>query len=409
MAAGPEPSPRTFIGRTEAVDQLRRRVDEARAGRGGLSLVVGEVGIGKTALMRLVAQECRDRGMSVLSARAGGLDLPPPLQLIRDALATGPAPPTGQEPLGAPSTSLAAMVPPTPSSPVMIGFAGPSEGWGSGPATGEDRLLDALGRSHDGPVDPRHKPFQQLAKELRRLVDQGPTVLILQELDRADEASLQFLSYLVPDLRRHPLWIVGSSLPLDQIPEARRAWLERLKREAGTEEIPLRPLTAQEVADFVRPLLAGREPDPGEIARWHAQSGGNPLFLERLARSALPPAASTSAGLVPTVEPAHDTARQLAELPPDEARILGIAAVLGRSFPFALLWATSGEEEERLAEEVEGLVIRGILREGVDETLEFLREDLRSRVYSNLTATHRRLLHRKAGEALERTGAADEP
>jgi tetratricopeptide (TPR) repeat protein len=409
MADGPESNPRAFIGRSDAVDQLRRRVDEARAGRGGLSLVVGEVGIGTSSLLRLVARECTDRGMAVLSARAGGLDLPPPLQLIRDALASGPAPRPDREPVGRSAPSLAAMVPPAPTSPVMIGFAGPAEGWSPGAATREDRLLDALGRS-DGPsVDPRHKPFQTLARELRRSVDQGPTALLLEQLDRADEASLEFLSYIVPDLARHPLWIVGTSLPLAQIPEARRAWLERLKREAGIDEIALRPLTAQEVAEFVRPLLQGREADAGEIARWHAQSGGNPLFLERLARSALPPTATSSAGAVPTAEPADDAIRLLADLPPDESRILGIAAILGRSFPFPLLWATSGEEEERLAEEVEGLVIRGILREGVDETLEFLREELRSRVYSNLTATHRRLLHRKAGEALERTGAADVP
>jgi tetratricopeptide (TPR) repeat protein len=409
MAHGPESTARPFIGRTEAVDQLRRRVDEARAGRGGLSLVVGEVGIGKSSLLQLVAQECADRGMVILTARAGGLDLPPPLQLIREALASGPAPSTGPEPYGGASTPLAAMVPPTPSSPVMIGFAGPSEGWGTGPATREDRFLDAVGRSGDGAVDPRYRPFQSLAKELRRIVERGPTALLLEQLDRADEASLQFLSYIVPDLVRHPLWIVGSSLPLAQIPEARRAWLERLKREAGIEEIALRPLTAQEVAEFVRPLLQGREADAGEIARWHAQSGGNPLFLERLARNALPPTGTSSSGGVPTAEPADDAARMLAELPADESRILGIAAVLGRSFPFALLWATSGEDEERLAEEVEGLVVRGILREGVDESLEFLREELRSRVYANLTATHRRLLHRNAGEALERTGAADAP
>jgi tetratricopeptide (TPR) repeat protein len=407
MATGPEAPHRPFIGRSDAVDQLRRRVDEARAGRGGLSLVVGEAGIGKSSLLRLVAKECADRGMIVLTAKAGGLDNPPPLQLIRDALASAPAPRSGRDPLGGPSASLAAMVPPTPSSLVMIGFAGPAEGWGPGAGSREDRLLDSLGRGVEATGDPRRKAFQGLTRDLRRIVEQGPTVLLLEDVNRADEASFEFLSYIVPDLVRHPLWIVGSSLALAQIPEARRAWLERLKREAGIEEIALRPFTAQEVAEFVRPLLQGREPEAGEIARWHAQSGGNPLFLERLARSTLPTPASSSAQVLPIAEPADDAGRLLAELPPDESRILGIAAVLGHSFPFSLLWATSGEDEERLAEEVEGLVVRGILREGVDETLEFLREELRSRVYTNLTATHRRLLHRRAGEALERTGGAD--
>jgi tetratricopeptide (TPR) repeat protein len=167
------------------------------------------------------------------------------------------------------------------------------------------------------------------------------------------------------------------------------------------------PLTAQEMPEFVRGLRPGAEPDPLDLARWHAQSGGNPLFLERMVRGAGRPPPRDARSTPGEDELPERTARQLADLPPDEARVLSVAAVLGHAFPFQLLWSATGEEEERLTEEVEGLVARGLLREGADEGLEFVHEELRSRLYATLTVSRRRILHRKAGEALENQGSAD--
>lgn len=407
MAGRPEEGVRAFVGRPEVVDQLRRREDEVRGGRGGLTLVFGEAGVGKSTLLRSFREEWAARGLLLLVGAAGGLDNPPPLQLVRDALASGPGGARRPGPDEAGGSSLASLVPSPPSRAVMIGFAAPPEDWAGPRPPGEEQLLEAVGRSGEPPEGPKPKPFQALADQLRRVVERGPTVVVLEDLHRADDLSLDFLEFLGPDLARHPLWVVGTSLPLEQLPEARRARLERLLRELHGEEVRVPPLTAQETPEFVQGLRPGWEPDPFELARWHAQSGGNPLFLERMVRGSrqLPvPEPRPSEG---DDEAPERVARQLAELPPDEARVLSVAAVLGHAFPFALLWSATGEEEERLTEEVEGLVGRGILREGADEGLEFVHEELRGRLYASLTVSRRRILHRKAGEALEEQGAAD--
>src|SRR5262245_40353940 len=71
-------SPSRFIGRDGELALLRARLVEARAGRGGLALVVGEAGIGKTALARAFAAESRDAGAAVLWGACSEGDWQPP-------------------------------------------------------------------------------------------------------------------------------------------------------------------------------------------------------------------------------------------------------------------------------------------------------------------------------------------
>ncbi len=399
MPPVPGEPPRRFVGRPEAVDQLRRREDEARSGRGGLTLLLGEVGVGKATLIELLKPECAAHGMIVLGGRAGGPD-GAPLQILRDALASRPL---GERPGGArapAASSLAALVPSPSEGPVMIGFAGRPEAMPPAEPDGEPGILENLGRRSPESELPSSAQFQGTASRLRRLVERGPVVLFLEEIHRADPATFEFLEYLAPDLGRHPIWIVASSVPLAQADEAARARLERLRRELRAEEVPVRSLSPQELPDFVRSLELPKEPEPEQLARWHAQTDGNPLFLERLIRSSIGvpwPEAHEARPAEPG--PAVPAASALSGLP--------AGAVLGHSFPFELLWAATGEDEEQLSEEVEALVGRGLLREGIDEGLEFVREGQRSEIYAGLSASRRRLLHRKAGEALEARGSAD--
>ena len=81
--------------------------------------------------------------------------------------------------------------------------------------------------------------------------------------------------------------------------------------------------------------------------------------------------------------------------------------MLGPEFPFALLVRTSGENEETLAEVVDRLVGRGLLFERPGEILQFPEDRLRQEAYDFLPERRRRLLHRRAGEALEAMGDTD--
>lgn len=94
----------------------------------------------------------------------------------------------------------------------------------------------------------------------------------------------------------------------------------------------------------------------------------------------------------------------LEEFTPDDLRTLAYASALGREFDFQLLVEAMGVDEEPLAERLEELTHRGVLRERVGgDRFTFVQEELRARVYQSLTVSRLRVLHRKIGEAIERT------
>jgi tetratricopeptide (TPR) repeat protein len=402
-AAGGE---RPFIGRAEVIDALKRRGDAARSGRGGFTLIEGDAGVGKSTLISGMLSEARSRGMRVLFARAAPLDNPPPFDLIRDALQPGgraaPSVAGGNSPL--------AYIPDLPSETLMLGFAGRAELGGSAAAWPvEERLLESMAGPGEPAETSRERTLAQLAERVLAIGHQGPTLLVLEDLHLADEPSLDFLEYLAPQLASHALWVVATSLSTPLLGDRRRESVERIARAAEAERLSVRALTPSELVEFVRQLAGPEVPDE-EITRWHSQTGGNPQFVEQLLRSRETGRPPPSVPGPPESGPPELTrylTLQLPTLSDEEHRTMAVASVLGKGFGFPLLLKASGEEEEHLAEITEGLIRHGILRESGDERLEFVRDELRSEVYGSLTDTRRRLLHRKAAEALEATGRAD--
>jgi tetratricopeptide (TPR) repeat protein len=400
---GAASSERPFIGRPEAVDALRRRGDAARAGRGGLTVIEGEAGVGKTSLVDGLVREARAKGLRVLAARAPSLENPPPYLLIREALASR------DEESEMPVSSL----PPLAFIPTAVRGESPlgreavahgTESW-----LVEDRLMEPFGGGSDSTAGGRPRVDYEFASDLLAGAARDPTVVVLEDVHLADAASLDVLAMLAPQLATRPLWMVVTRPPLGALAGPVRARLETIERSGDAEKVLLRPFTLTEATEFVKWVDRTAEVRDDEITRWYSQSGGNPMFLEQLALR-------RQAGRVgPTAhrpgspeEFAEYLASQLTALPPEQERALAVAAILGREFPFGLLLRASGEDEEKLAEIVQDLVTHGLLRERPDELLEFLRDDLRLTIYHRLTEARRRLLHKRAAEAIEAFSPADE-
>ncbi len=400
MAGSPRVE-RPFVGRPEAVDALRRRSDAVRLGRGGLTVIEGEAGVGKSTLVAGLLADARLKGLRTLFARPTGSDNPPPFQLLKEALGRG---------------ETAEVLGEGPSGPSSLAFAptafDAAHGLSGRPLVGPESWL--LDESPIGGVVPgaapgsRERPDRYLAHRLLELGDAAPTTVVLEDVHLADDGSLDALDTLAPLLETHPLWVVLTRLPLAAIPGPRRARLEAIERATEVEHVRVRPFTPSEAEEFVRAVAGEATVSPEEVTRWQSQSGGNPAFLEQLVRrrdrlSHHPP--------VPGADQAPEfteyLARQLSALLAPEERVLAVGSVLGRDFSFSLLLRASGEEEESLAELVQELVGRGILREGTDEGLSFAQDALRHHVYERLTEARRRLLHRRAAEALEAGAPAD--
>jgi predicted ATPase len=384
MATDPE-SGRVFVGRVETVDALQRRFEDARAGAGGITLLVGEPGVGKSILIEDLVRVIRSRGTRLLLARALPLDDPPPFSLIRAAMESA------HEERPAPTESSA-----RPDDSVLIGFA-PSmaDEEVAAPVSIETRLLEALGGAATPSDMSREKVFSGIADQFLEFTRLGPTVLVLEDLHHADNSSLAALEFLANQLKNEPLWILGTCRPYTSLSDAGRARLEAFEGATQARRIVLHPMSAAEVGNYLRLNEPKREFSPAEVARRYSETGGNPLLLQQFDHRVASVAGAR--GRASTELPVLDEEAQ---------RTLDVAAVLGTEFTFALLQRASGEEdEERLAETVDRLVGDGLLLERPGEFLAFPDDRLREAAYDLLTESRRRLLHWSAGETLEAMGS----
>jgi tetratricopeptide (TPR) repeat protein len=382
-----------FVGRLETIDALRRRYEDARAGNGGVTLLVGDTGVGKSTLVSGLVREMTARGIRVLEGGAVAADAPPPFQLLRDALERAREP-AGSA--GGPDRSLAAKV--------LIGFAPGLEEVARGPVRVEERILAVLGEPDEPAEGRREAIWEGLARQFREFVRQGPTALVLEDLHRADDPSLDAIQFVARQLRDHAFWVLATVRPFSELSPARRGRLERFEKQTEARRIVLRPLTSGEVAEFLHAKEPEREFTDEEVARRYSESGGNPLLLLQLDRRfPRPPDTEPPSG-----DGLHaDTGGSVAPIGEEEERVLAVASVVGPEVPFDLLLKASGEDEERLAETVDRLVGRGLLLERPGERLLFVSDRIRSEFYARLTETRRRLIHRRVGVALEATGTAD--
>jgi tetratricopeptide (TPR) repeat protein len=386
---------RPFVGRMEAVEALYRRFEDARAGTGGVTLLIGATGTGKSTLVAELVKNFRARGTQVLLGRAPPLDAPPPFTLVRSAV----------ESVRELAAEPASVVPGVPGAEgVLIGFAPRLNVEElATPVRIEERLLSELDQADERGDSPREPLWTGIVEQFLEVTRRGPTVLVLEDLHRSDDPSLEALEFLARQLTHRPFWILATSRPFETLSESRRARLEEFESAVHARRTLLRPFTSGEVADYLHWREPNREFTAEEIAWRYSETGGNPLLLEQFDRRRMSaptpaPAGARSDEPFPPAEPA---------LEEDEQRTIAVASVLGSEFPFSVLLRASGEEEEKLAEAVDRLVSRGFLFERPGELLAFPDDRTRAAVYGRLTESRRRLLHRRAGEALEASGSAD--
>lgn len=394
---------RPLFGRAEIHEGLLGHLDAAKNGAGSCVLLVGEGGIGKTTLLRTLIADARERGFQVLEGVALPADPPQPFAVIQDLIRSlRNAPPTleSSEPSIASLPLLLAPLKRDPTAPVG-GTGGLFDVRET--AESEDRLL-ALLAGPSGRIDEsRIELHDRVASFLEELATRTPLLLTIDDLHFADDSSLQLLREFVRGLAEHRIMVLASTLPESEAPTRTAAFLTAIAETPGVARIPVRPLAENELPDYVRWLMGGHEPSRDAVVRWFTQTEGNPLFVEQLVRGSMGfgPTPSTNrpeTGLRDLEEVLRERVRSLAE---DDRRVLVYGAVLGKEFDFATLHAASGTDEERLAESLDRLVRGGLLREKGGEVYEFVREAVRAEAYAGLTETRRRILHRKAANAIE--------
>ncbi len=234
-------------------------------------------------------------------------------------------------------------------------------------------------------------------------------VLILEDLQWADEGTMEFLAHLLPALGGMRALIVGTYRSEDVDPRHPNAsLLARLARDRACRTVTLEPLTAAQTRRLVRLAL----PAPGLVSAERVEeiverSDGNPFFAEELTKSALERRAQRRfRDALPLTIRAAVTER-LARLEPAAKEIVRLAAVAGRRFEAELLAAVSGRSLAEIFDVVRRLRDLSVVDEipGATVVYAFRHALTREAILDEMLIGEQRPLHAAILRALEHAGA----
>ena len=386
-----------FVGRAAERLQLAAAWTRAREGQRQLVLLGGEPGIGKTRLSLEFARTCADQG-TVLNGRCDE-DALVPYQPFVEAL------------------SWYARACPEPHLRRVLAAAGGGGELGHLVPDFLTRVPDLPPPAPMNAQGQRFRLFETVNALLAAASQSFPVLLFVDDLHWADKPTLSLLRHLVRGSDPAALCVlgtyreseVGGGHPLAEL-------LADLRREQGVTRISLSGLDGQSVTALVE-TLASTEASPTLVRQLSESTGGNPFFVGEMLRhlgetgaltrrlDANERTATAAIGLPEGVR--EVIVRRVTRLGEECARILTLAAVLGREFDLVALQALSERSEDQLLDALDEAQ-RGKL---VDESAgrpgrySFHHALIRDTLYNGLTASRRIRFHQRAGEALERMAA----
>ncbi len=318
------------------MSQLTEAFQRAAADAPAFVLVAGEAGIGKT---RLVAEFAGRLDSSVRVLRG----------MCRDGVPYAPFHSTIRQLVREIGTSVVRQILPGPQRSLANWL--PELGAGD----------DTLGKA---------RLFEEIGTILDHVSTDRPLVLILEDLQWADDSSRELLTHLSEHLTQPGILLVGISRTTDE----------------GA--VAVGPLTPHEVGRQVASIL-GREPDPANVKRTFERSRGNPLRVEAL----------LAAGDDALTELCELFRASLKNLPDGPRDVLHAAAVIGRQVGPGLLAAATGKRETELENPIHLLVERGLLIT-TDAGYSFRHHLIYEAAYADIPAEERVLLHANCAKAL---------
>ncbi len=368
-----------FIGRLAERGQLLAHLDRAHAGQGGILVLLGDAGSGKTRLLEELAHAAAWRGWQVAWGKEEAPGPPAPYAPLRQALSQALPTPRWRQ--------LARLMQPAWLASAAHLVLPPSH------------VPDA-DTPAPGSTD-RHRPHMAVRHLLNGLGQIAPHLFILDNVQWADPALWPLLEALAGTLAEIPVLLVLSGR--DHELRGQPAWstVQAWDR-AGTPVVHLEGLNREELAQLVAACGVTDYP-PARVARLEAASGGNPLLALTLLRAGdLDPVAAPPF-LMEVIR------RRLAHLSAAARGALEAAAVLGLQFDYGT-WEALLEQAGHPACTLPKLV--GELEQAKlicleDDGYRFAHELLRATIYAHLAESERQGWHRRALCILRQTHPDD--
>jgi DNA-binding winged helix-turn-helix (wHTH) protein len=366
-AAAPAAPP--FLGRDRVLSRLREALGAARAGRGSVCVLMGEAGIGKTRLVE------------VLEGQLGAGEIQAAWGYCREA---GDTPPLG------------------PFRQVLDEMARVAEAQGDALALGPELAL-----AEDDPA--RRRSFDKVIRALIASAKRAPLLVVLDDLHRADAASLELLSVLVDQVARTNILVVATlRTAAGGRPPRPETHLPYVLGHRNCQRITLERLSEHEVRAYVAAQLDDHEGRLGGAI--FGKSEGNPFFMAELCRQlrntdAPDPGALTLPGAALELVRQH-----VAKLDADARGVLSAAAVIGRSFELSVLAPLTGRDAASLVTSLDDAIAAEVIVAAPDSRTAFAfgHELMRTVLYETLPLAERRSWHLRVARVLESRAGAGE-
>ena len=370
-AAAPPTVDDPFVGRIEELDRLEAALAAAAASHGGLVLIAGTAGMGKTRLVSASAGRATERGTAVLRGHCiqlvgTGLPFLPLVEALRPLRGSGD--------LDGLATELREL-------PRLI------------PELVRGQTRDPEDDEPRG--DARLRLFEEVLAVLTHLAEARPLVLVVEDLHWADASTLDLVAYLARAVRDHRILLVATYRseevstggPLHRV-------IAGLVGGGGAVALQLAPFDRAQIGALLATSAA--RPLPAElVASIARRSGGNPLFARELlaaserGETALPPALRDVL-LV-----------SIGRLDAESRAVLQAVAAAGRDVPYGLLAAVTPLAELELASALRKAVEHDVLSSDQETgTFRFRHELFAEAVYATLLAGEREVLHERLARAI---------
>ena len=361
--------PPQWVGRRQELATLRAGVEALRRDEGTVVWVEGEPGIGKSSLVAEALAEVDDPKWDIGWGIADQLTERMPLRLMLDCLAVRS---------GSPDLRRARAADLLRSQRLGL-FAG------------GDAAVDSI------------EVLVTLADELCAA---APTVLVIDDLQWADDASLTVWYQLAASIDQLRLLLIATCRPAPRRPEVQQLRAAVARR--GGSVITLGPLAEPEVADLVTTMLG--TPPGDTVRKLTAQAAGNPLYLRELVDGLVRERALRNVSEVSEVRdqlPASLAAvltDRLSSVSEQTAQMLRTAALLGGKFTVTDLAVLLRRPASDLAAGLQEAVTAGLVA-GSGAELAFRHPLIRQALYESMPAALRTALHAEAAEDLAASGA----
>ena len=386
-----------LIGRRDECETIRQCLADAQTGTGGILLIGGEPGVGKSRLGEEALAIGRDMGLLPLTGHAyedRGAPFITSSEILEEAILVLPAD-TLRNVLGTTAPEIAKLLPEL------------------------RHVFPDIPEATELPPDQQQRfLFKSVLEFLKRLGRCTPVVMMLDDLHWADESSILLLEHLAPHARQLPILMVATFRDVESdMGEPFKRALAALSREPYITRVALHRFSRNDVSSLLK-VLSNHEPPDNVVDAIFEETNGNAFFVKSVYEHLADENRlfDEQGQWLTDIDPAWldvpdsvrlVTGRRIARLSQNTQDMLIVAAVMGLRFRLPLLEAACGDPDSVIeaVEEAEAAHLLKRSRGGRELRYEFVHALARQTVLSSLSAPRQQKLHLKIAEVIEKVRA----